>query len=110
MYELAGLNIGVKIIEPGTIKTEFTGRSAVKLTKTGLDAYKLYENKIAKNYEATYKNAASPQQVAKTIFKAAADKSDRLRYVVGTPAPMLMLLRRILPEKLFFAGVRHQTK
>jgi len=110
MYELAGLNIGVKIIEPGTIKTQFTGRSAVKLTKTGLDAYSAYETKIAKNYEATYENAASPELVAKTIYKAATDESSRLRYVVGAPAPMLMLLRRILPESLFFAGVRHQTK
>ncbi len=110
MYELEPFNIRVKIIEPGTIKTQFIGRSEVRLSKDGLHAYEDYENKIIERYHTTYKNATTPETVAKTIYKAAASNSGKLRYVVGPPAPMLMLLRRILPEKLFLAGIRRQSK
>lgn len=110
MYELAGLNIGVKIIEPGAIKTQFKGRSEVILAKSGLSAYDVYQAKILNYFNTHYKTAAGPELVAGVIFRAANDSSNRLRYMVGTSAPLLMLLRRILPEKLFFAGVRRRVK
>ena len=47
--------------------------------------------------------------VAKAIFQAASDTSNRLRYTVGGDAKMLLLLRRLLPETWFYGIVRSQV-
>lgn len=52
----------------------------------------------------------SPEIVAKKIFKAANDSSDKLRYSVGSPAPWLLFIRRILPDRIFFWLIRKNYK
>jgi hypothetical protein len=46
--------------------------------------------------------------VASTIIRAIADRSWRLRYPVAAPAPMLMALRKVLPEAVFLALIRRR--
>lgn len=110
MYELRPFNIYVKIIEPGLIKTQFTGRSEMRFTKKDLDAYDSYANSVIGGYKRAYLGAASADVVAATIHKAATSTSSKLRYVVGQPAPVLMGLRRILPERLFFNIIRRSAQ
>jgi hypothetical protein len=40
--------------------------------------------------------------VAEIIYRAATDGSARLRYAAGSDAKLVWMLRRILPEGLFF--------
>ena len=110
MYELEPHNIRMKIIEPGPIKTEFYGssREFVKPTHTqAYDSFIANAEKVAKDSTA---KAVGPDKVALTILKAANSTNRRLRYCVGQPGPLLLWLRKRLPESWFFGLVRMTYK
>ena len=52
------------------------------------------------------KDAEGPEVVGKTIFIAATDNSNKMRYAIGKPGPMLLVLRKWLSDKLYFLMVR----
>jgi NAD(P)-dependent dehydrogenase (short-subunit alcohol dehydrogenase family) len=99
-YELAQFGIKVKIIEPGTIKTDFTGRSEDTLKKEGLDSYESFIKNCDEQFAKFINKAADPKLVAQTIYKAATDTSKRLRYIVGKDAKMFWTIRRYLGDGL----------
>jgi NAD(P)-dependent dehydrogenase (short-subunit alcohol dehydrogenase family) len=105
-YELAPLNIRLKIIEPGAIKTDFYDRSRTFVRPNNTPAYDTFIQKAEKVSMDSGAKGASPDAVAKTILKAATDRSKRLRYAVGAPAPLLLWLRKRIPDSWFFAIVR----
>lgn len=100
-FELNHHNIRMKIIEPGAIKTDFYDRSMDLFSKQGLHDYDHYTEITYKNTQEAGNNAPGPDIVAKAIFKAANDTSKKLRYPVGSNAPLLLLARKILPLRLF---------
>lgn len=104
-HELVEFNIRVKIIEPGTIKTDFY-EALVIAKKQGLTVYDRYIQKIFSSTKKAGQNGASPELVAQEIYRAVLDGSGRLRYPVGGNGPLLLLLRRILPESWFIWGIR----
>lgn len=86
-YELASQNIDIKLIEPGGVATPFHETSALHFASnpelTAYNAFvELATNKLGKMAE----DISSAEAVAETIFKAATDNSDRLRYAVGKDA------------------------
>ncbi len=105
-YELRAFNIKVKNIEPGAIKTDF--ENAIEFVTT--DAYKNYVPKVHHNMLDAYKTAPNAEVVAKKVFQAATDGSYRLRYPVGNQSPILLFLRRLLPNSWFFGIVRSVTE
>lgn len=105
-YELAQFNIRIKLVEPGAIKTDFYDRSMDLFKKDGLSAYDSYTALTMPNMQAAGANGPGPEVVAKTIFSAATDGKKKMRYPVGSNAPLLLLLRRILPNRLFFLIVK----
>ncbi|MBC8045095.1 MAG: SDR family oxidoreductase [Rhizobacter sp.] len=109
-YELTPLGIKVKLIEPGAIKTDFYERSQDLFKKDGLTAYDDYQTLTMPNMQAAGANAPGPEIVAEMIYTAATDGSDRLRYAVGSNAPALIFLRRILPESWFTGIVKSQVE
>jgi NAD(P)-dependent dehydrogenase (short-subunit alcohol dehydrogenase family) len=109
-YELRPLGIRVKCIEPGAIKTEFAGRSKDLFRSDELGEYDRYEQVAIANFMQAVAKAPGPGIVGKTIFKAASDPGFRLRYVVGGQGPLLLLLRRILPNAAFFSIVRRTVE
>lgn len=108
-YELLQFNIKVKIIEPGAIKTDFYGRSRAFI---GFDfaPYKSFSQKVEKLSQDTGNQGESPEVVAKTIFKAANDGSSKMRYVTGAPAPILLILRKLIPDSWWFGMVKMSYK
>jgi NAD(P)-dependent dehydrogenase (short-subunit alcohol dehydrogenase family) len=96
-HELRPLNIRLKIIEPGIIKTDFYGRSMVNTYKAGQADYDGYTQKTIKKLMSMEKNGITPDKVAKKIYKAAKTKSWRLRYTVGADAKAVLFIRRIFP-------------
>ncbi len=64
------------------------------------------EQKFNNAAEKVMKDAEGPEVVAKTIFKAATDNSNQMRYAVGKPGPILLVLRKLLSDKLYFLMVR----
>lgn len=103
-YELKPLNIRVKVIEPGVIKTDFYDRSLdIADSSNLLEAYgntiKRGEKRIGEN---ALRMSTAPRVVAQTIYRAATDGSWRLRYAVGPDAWQVSIMRRLLPERMFF--------
>jgi short-subunit dehydrogenase len=104
MYELKPLNIKVKLIEPGVIKTDFYDRSLDRADCSELSQdYSGIIKRAKKLADSSALNKGSePIVVAKTIYRAATDNSSKLRYPAGADAKLVWTLRRLLPESLFF--------
>jgi short-subunit dehydrogenase len=105
-HELVPFNIKVKIIEPGTIKTDFYGRSMQIMEIEGITAYDDYVNQALPYMQAEGQKGSNPLVIAELIYKAATDKSWRLRYAAGKNARLALFLRRLLPDSIFNKAVR----
>lgn len=104
-WELAPFNIHVKLIEPGAIKTEFYGRSR-KFIGHDHPAYTDFVAAVDKVNQEAGAKGDTPEKVANAIWKAANDTSSKMRFPVGAPAPLLLRLRKFLPDIWWFAIVR----
>lgn len=105
-FETAQYNIRIKIIEPGVIKTEFYGRSRACIKPDFTNEYDVFVNKVEKINMENGANGADPSVVAKTIYKAATDGSQKLRYPVAYPATVMFPMKRWLPAPLYYWFVR----
>lgn len=102
-YELKPFNIQVKIIEPGAIKTEFYGRNRLSVVSDAPPTYKTFVDAVEKVSQQAGNNGVLPEVVAKVIFQAAGDRTSKMRYPVGYPAPLFITLRKLLPDSWYFA-------
>lgn len=102
-FELRPLNIRVKIIEPGPIKTDFYDRSMDLMKKPGLTAYDDFVAKAMPNMQKAGETAPGPEVVARVIYKAVTDESWKLRYSAN--GALFLALRRLFPESWFRAIV-----
>lgn len=83
-YELSHQGIGVKIIAPGGIQTDFAGRS---MDGAMHDAYKNLVEKVSEGYsEERISQFSSSDRIASVIFEAATDNKNQLRYIAGNDA------------------------
>jgi NAD(P)-dependent dehydrogenase (short-subunit alcohol dehydrogenase family) len=109
-YELEPFNIKVKLIEPGAIKTEFYGSNRQFVEGQNLPMYQKFVKRVEQVTQEAGQKGESPELVAKTIFKAACDRSSRMRYPVGYPAPLLMTVRRLLSDMRYFAIIKRSYR
>jgi short-subunit dehydrogenase len=100
-YELRPFNIRVKIIQPGAIKTNFTGSSMTIMKKESLEEYSQYAHKVINNLIMHGENGSCPDVVARKIYNAAISNSKKMRYPVGKNKYVLVL-RELLPTRIFF--------
>jgi len=99
-FELKRHNIRVKVVEPGGIKTDFISRSQQWAS------HPAYEPELGNMMEMTTRlneNLPGPETVATVIYKAAIDRTDKLRYP-AQPGPYL-LMQRMLPDWIWRAIV-----
>jgi len=109
-YEVAQFGIKVKLIEPGAIKTEFYGTSRHFVKPTNTSDYNAFVDKCEKVSMETGAKGEDAGVVAVAIFKAANDNSNKMRFPVGSPAPMLLRLRKLLADTIWFGIVRSSYK
>lgn len=105
-YELADLNIAVKIVEPGGAVTNFfTGLNTIE---NEIPDYDSMMDSLVERYETPNRNLvkATPADVANTIFQAATDKSNQLRYVIGGDAQFYIDTKLKNTEADFVDGIR----
>lgn len=103
-YELRSLNIGVKLIEPGGVDTNFHTTSAARTFGAGsVDTYAAFYRNVSKAVEDIIAKHAltSADEVARVIYEAATDGVDQLRYVVGPDAASIIEARRSKHEPDF---------
>jgi len=95
-FDLRPHGIRVKVIEPGPIRTNFLGGSAEWVEHPAYSTEFARFRTMSERLNATL---PTPERVAATVFRAATDGSDRLRYPAAAgPYP---LLHRILPDALW---------
>ena len=94
-FELESHNIRVKLIEPGTFKSNFASRG---LEWSKHAAYQPQLSNLMTRVNKAVERAKDPSIVAEAIFDAANDTSHRLRYPVGGG---VMAMRAILPDAVW---------
>jgi len=103
--ELKPFNIHVVIIEPGAIRTEWSGIAADGLEATsGSGAYREQARRVSavlRTTGADPRHATAPEVVGSLIGKASTVRRPKARYVVGYGARPLITLRWLLSDKLF---------
>lgn len=105
-YEVEPFGIRIKLVEPGAIKTDFYSVGRVHVNSGTEPEYDNFVKKVEAVSMEAGKNGSPAELVAKTILRAANDKGKRLRYKIGYPAPLLLSLKRWLPEQWFFSLIR----
>ena len=99
-FELSQFGIGMKIIEPGGMKTDFFTRSF------DVGRHPDYEGLVTRvmgaitdpKQLATY---STPEQIAEVVYQAATDGTDRLRYLAGADAEATYARRMELGDEAF---------
>lgn len=110
--EVEPFGINVVVIEPGGIKTEWSGIAAEKVravSSTG--PYAAQGNAVAESLssEATQRRSSPPELIANTIAKAVTARRPKARYAVGYGAKPLIFLHGILPNRWFDSFIRLAT-
>jgi NAD(P)-dependent dehydrogenase (short-subunit alcohol dehydrogenase family) len=94
-FELESHNIRVKLIEPGTFKSNFASRG---LEWSKHAAYQPQLSNLMTRVSKAVERAKDPSIVAEAIFDAANDTSHRLRYPVGGA---VLAMRALLPDAVW---------
>ncbi len=102
--EVKPFGIDVIVIEPGAIRTEWTGIAKDSLLdRSGMTAYAPYARRHAAMFAQMDTSAmvSPPGVIAAAIAKAASAKRPRTRYAVGGGARPILFLRRLLSDRMF---------
>jgi len=102
--EVAEFGIKVVIIEPGSIRSEWSAIAADHLEATSANTPYAKQAKVVgavlRRVDRS-QMAAGPEVVAEVIAKAVQSAKPRTRYVVGGGARSILLAERILPDRGF---------
>ncbi|GGS13233.1 MULTISPECIES: oxidoreductase [Streptomyces] len=104
--EVRPFGIDVVVIEPGGIRTEWSGIAADHLEKSSAGgAYSGQAEAVAASMrsEAMVKRMSPPTVIADAVGKAVTARRPRTRYATGFGARPLLALRRVLPDRAFDA-------
>jgi NAD(P)-dependent dehydrogenase (short-subunit alcohol dehydrogenase family) len=102
--EVAEFGIKVVIIEPGTIRSEWSGIAADKLEATSANTpYAKQAKRVGAGLRAAdgLPIASGPEVVAEVIAKAVQSPKPRTRYPAGGGARGMLMAERILPDRGF---------
>src|SRR5712692_1972252 len=106
-FELNQFGIGMKIIEPGGMKTDFFTRSLDTGRHPAYDALvdKVMSAITDPKQMATY---SSPEQIAEVVYEAATDGKDQLRYVAGADGKAMYAMRLQMGDEAFRKAINQQ--
>ena len=107
--ELKPFGIDVIIIEPGGIKTEWSGIAAAKVRAVSSDGpYAPQGNAVANSLSSVsnQKRSSRPELIGRTIRKAVQAHKPKTRYAVGFGAKPMIFMRDVLPDRTFDAVMR----
>ena len=107
-YEVEQFGGKVKIVEPGMIATEFSGRSFDFSNDESMVEYQKIVGALMGAMPAMAQNASPSSVVANVIFEAATDGKNQLRYTAGEDAKMLIANRQQYDDATFIGGIKAQ--
>ena len=104
-FELREIGVGVKIVQPGDVLTEFKVETP---DSSGMPEYQPLVDRFMDCYAPIKAQGSEPIVIAETIFAAATDGDDRLRYPAGQDAIAKIQNRKDWSEQQFLADMRSQ--
>ena len=110
--EVAPFGINVVVIEPGGIRTEWSGIAAEKVRAVSSSGpYAPQGNAVANSLtsESTHQRSSPPELIGRTITKAVTARRPKTRYAVGYGAKPMIFLHGLLPDRTFDAFIRRAT-
>ena len=107
-YEVEQFGGQVKIIEPGMIATDFSGRSFDFSNDENMAEYQNLVGALMTAMHTMGENASSASVVAAVIFEAATDGKNQLRYTAGEDAKTLISKRQQYDDAAFIGGIKSQ--
>jgi len=108
-YELKPLNIKVKVVEPGMVKTNIYNSILHLPIENYPNEYQAPFGKWHNYLMNNFKNGYLPQLDAHTIYKAVNSNSTKLRYTSDFSTRMVFFLRSIFPLSLFQNIIKKQS-
>ncbi|SKC14118.1 SDR family oxidoreductase [Dyadobacter psychrophilus] len=105
-YEVEEFGGKVKIIEPGAIATDFTGRSLDFSNDESMTEYQPIVGKMLAGTQAMFGQASPASVVADVIYEAATDGTDQLRYAAGEDAKAIIAQRQQADDATFTSVIK----
>ena len=108
-YELEGIGVTVKMIEPGMINTNFTETTVSLLNvDESQTEYKPFVDKVLAGMQQASSENSEPIVVAEKIYEAATDGKNQLRYIAGADAEQLIAARKQMDDSEYLAMIKGQ--
>jgi short-subunit dehydrogenase len=115
-FEVAGFGVGVTLIEPGLIASDFAKRAVATVVESGRDGedpYREFNRKLAAMTAGVYESpirhlGGSPDVVARAIEKAITRRRAPSRMLLTPSGHLTVLQRKLLPDRLWDAAMRTQ--
>ena len=107
-YEMNAVGVKVKIVEPGMVMTDFSGRSFDFSNDERLTEYQGLVRSVFAGFGAAQQSASSASTIAEVIYQAATDNSDKLRYPAGKDAEVLLAKRKTEADETFLDDIKNQ--
>lgn len=109
-FEMEAIGVRVKIVEPGSIATDFTGRSFDYHARDDMPEYQPIVDALNKTLQAVRENpnASPPSVCAEVIYEAATDGTSKLRYLAGDDAADYLAMRDGKTDEEYIESVKQQ--
>jgi NAD(P)-dependent dehydrogenase (short-subunit alcohol dehydrogenase family) len=100
-YDLLDQGVQVGLIEPGSFRTEIVNAAVFgsAASDPGSPYYKS-SLKVRKSMEAIFRFGGDPMRVAKLIVRRVEQRRIPIRSLIGIDAWLMVILRRLLPERV----------
>jgi NAD(P)-dependent dehydrogenase (short-subunit alcohol dehydrogenase family) len=109
--EVAQFGIDVVVIEPGGVKSEWSGISLDNLMKiSGNTVYQSMAKSFSNSFAAVENKAADPIVIVNLVRKAIEAKKPKTRYSGGYMAALILFMRKILSDRAFDKMLMSQLK
>jgi NAD(P)-dependent dehydrogenase (short-subunit alcohol dehydrogenase family) len=114
-FEVKGFGVGVAIVQPGAIRTNFDEAVVANIPRGGADdPYASFNEQVGKVTQEAYvkgpmaKLGGEPEAVAKAIEKAITAKRPKIRYRVTPSARVLITQRAVMTDRMWDGFVATQ--
>lgn len=98
--EVRPYGLRVSLVEPGDTRTGFTDAREKADRTVANSPYQARVTRSLARMERDERNGVSPEKVAQVLFRVATRKNPPVRVAVGMDYRFLLLLRRLLPDRL----------
>lgn len=108
-FEMSQIGVQVKIIEPGGVDTDFSGRSLVMAQDPdNMPEYNEAIGKFMAAFGSGSGGSSTAEYLAEEIFKATTDGSSQIRYLIGADAQANYGARVEAGDEAFIAGMNQR--